>query len=283
MTPSHFHGTVAYASVFGRVRISEFVFAPRVRLARHGHSSAYLSFVIDGSYTETVGAREMSCTPNVLLYHPPGEEHADIFGMRGGRCLNIELSGDLLANGDRTMPARPVWVDSAAWPAMRLRRLLYEADTECTVDAEEITLALLDRCHGEAARRARIRDSAPVRRAMEFIDAHLTEALTLRAIAEAAGVHETHLARVFRQRTGITAGEYARRRRIAHAERALRTERTSASAIAIRLGFADLAHFSRTFRRVVGVSPTEFRRKCNNGLGASVVQAHGCAGPHRFA
>jgi AraC-like DNA-binding protein len=96
------------------------------------------------------------------------------------------------------------------------------------------------------------------------MEAHLTERFTLRAVAQAALVHETHLARLFKQRLGITAGDYVRRRRIARAECELRSKPgVSASVIAASLGFADLPHFSRLFRRALGVTPSEYRRICN--------------------
>jgi AraC family transcriptional regulator len=47
--------------------------------------------------------------------------------------------------------------------------------------------------------------------------------------------------------------------RVERAKRLLRNERLSALAIALTLGFADASHFSKVFRRIVGVTPSGFR------------------------
>ena len=265
MGPStHIHGHVAFARSCGGVHVTESRYAGHTRILPHAHPTAYLSFVVGGAYAERVGRHELTCGTNVLRYHPLGEEHADVFGPRGGTCLNVELSAELVEHVGR-ISSRPLAIDSAAWQALRLRREAARDDDASSLIVQEIAIELVDACRDRVRAESAMSAAPPLRRAIDYIDAHLGERFMLRALATAAEVHETHLARLFKQRLGITAGDYLRRRRIARAERELRSmPGTSASTIAASLGFADLAHFSRTFRRTVGVTPTEYRRICSN-------------------
>jgi AraC family transcriptional regulator len=262
--PDHIHGRVAFARTCGAVRVTESRYTGHTQLPPHAHPAAYLSFVIAGSYVECVGRHQLTCGPNVLRYHPLGEVHRDMFGPRGGACLNVELSPELSEHVGR-VPSRPLTVDSVAWQALRLRREAARGDDTSQLVVQEIAIQLLDACHERARVIRTVNAAAPLRRAIDFVDAHLADRFTLGAVAEAAEVHETHLARLFKQRLGMTAGDYVRRRRVVRAEYQLRAmPSASASSIAASLGFADLAHFSRTFRRVLGVTPSEYRRICSN-------------------
>jgi AraC family transcriptional regulator len=72
-------------------------------------------------------------------------------------------------------------------------------------------------------------------------------------------VHPVHLAREFRRFEHCTIGEYVRRLRIEQACRRLTHSTDPIAAIAAEAGFADQSHFARTFKRVVGMSPVQFR------------------------
>ena len=78
-------------------------------------------------------------------------------------------------------------------------------------------------------------------------------------LARAVGVHPGHLSRTFRERLGRTAGHYLEQLRVERACRLLVTEAPLVD-VAMRSGFADQSHFTRTFRRSVGVSPGRYRR-----------------------
>jgi AraC-like DNA-binding protein len=84
--------------------------------------------------------------------------------------------------------------------------------------------------------------------------------LTLAELAADAGVHPVHLARSFRQRYGVSVGEYVRRLRLDWAAAQLTTTETPLAAIAADAGFADQSHFTRAFRRHTGLTPGRYRR-----------------------
>jgi AraC family transcriptional regulator len=94
----------------------------------------------------------------------------------------------------------------------------------------------------------------------EYIDAHLGDRLELEIIAKVAGINLYHFAKAFKQSTGETPHQYVLRRRIEQAKQLLRNSRSSVLEASARSGFVDQSHFSKVFRRVVGIAPSEFRR-----------------------
>ena len=77
------------------------------------------------------------------------------------------------------------------------------------------------------------------------------------ALASAVGMSREHLHRLFRAALGVTPGQYLRLCRVALARRRLRAGDRIAE-VALACDFADQAHFSRWFRRYLGVTPRAF-------------------------
>ena len=94
----------------------------------------------------------------------------------------------------------------------------------------------------------------------EILHAQFSEHLTLAAIAESAGVHPVHLAREFRMHFRVTIGEYLRQLRIEFACAKLSNSHSALSDIALAAGFSHQSHFSRTFKRLTGMTPAEYRK-----------------------
>jgi AraC-like DNA-binding protein len=99
-----------------------------------------------------------------------------------------------------------------------------------------------------------------LRRVRDHIDAHLTENVTLEALAEIAGLSRCHFARAFKQSVGTAPHAYLLQRRLERAERLLKESDVSLCQVALDSGFSDQSHFSSCFRRHFGESPRSFRR-----------------------
>jgi len=99
------------------------------------------------------------------------------------------------------------------------------------------------------------------RRALTHIEAHCLQPLSLTAVARALERSPTHVAGVVRQETGRTVGEWILEYRMAEARRRLRGTDERVDIIAERVGYADVTHFIRLFRRVHGVTPAAWRRR----------------------
>jgi len=98
-----------------------------------------------------------------------------------------------------------------------------------------------------------------VARALAVIRQTLPGEVTVPALATAVGLNHTDLEKRFRQHLGTTPVNMILRLRVEYGRMLLRTSGASIAEIAHAAGFSDNAHFSRTFRRFYGQSPTDFR------------------------
>lgn len=105
------------------------------------------------------------------------------------------------------------------------------------------------------------------RRALTHIEAHCLQPLSLTEVAAALGRSPTHVAGVVRRETGRTVGEWILEYRMAEARRRLRGTDERVDIIAERVGYADVTHFIRLFRRVHGVTPAAWRRRVASASG----------------
>ena len=111
-----------------------------------------------------------------------------------------------------------------------------------------------------SVRKPGLTSACRIERAREIIHAHFSDKLTLSAIAESIGVHPVYLAREFRNRYNCTIGGYIRHLRIQFACRQMANSDVTVAEIASAAGFFDQSHFSRTFKRLTGSTPTNYRK-----------------------
>jgi AraC-like DNA-binding protein len=98
-----------------------------------------------------------------------------------------------------------------------------------------------------------------VQKAREYIEKHKAEPLSLADVAKASGASVFHFCKVFKKTTGMTFTNYVGRVRLEDAKTQLLNPSRRISEIAYDVGFQSLTQFNRTFQRVFGQSPTEFR------------------------
>jgi AraC family transcriptional regulator len=96
-------------------------------------------------------------------------------------------------------------------------------------------------------------------KARAILEQEFAEQPTLSSIAAKVGVHPVHLAREFRRRYGSSVGEYVRKLRLEFACHQLVMSDDPPVKIATAAGFVDQSHFSRTFKRFLGITPGKYR------------------------
>jgi AraC-like DNA-binding protein/ligand-binding sensor protein len=104
-----------------------------------------------------------------------------------------------------------------------------------------------------------------VLKAREHIEKHKNEELSLADVAKAAGASVFHFCKVFHKATGLKFTDYVARVRLEDARNRLLNPNLRISEIAYDVGFQSLTQFNRTFKRVFGQSPTEFRARVSSG------------------
>ena len=100
-----------------------------------------------------------------------------------------------------------------------------------------------------------------LRRAMDYLEAHRMQDISLEEMAKLVGLSESQFARSFKISTGMPPYKWSVDARIKRAQELLLLGKESISAIAIQTGFADQSHFTKKFRRATGATPKDWQRK----------------------
>ena len=164
------------------------------------------------------------------------------------RLIQCEKVPDHLAERNGTL----------TWLASRLRSEIIAGDTSSPMIIDGITLEML----GLLTRQGRSLERRPPKwlvRVVERLNEEFTGGLTSESLAAEAGVHPVHLAAVFRTFHNETIGDYVQKRRITLAALLLQDNEIPLTEIAYECGFADQSHFTRVFKRRVGMTPGAFR------------------------
>ena len=99
-----------------------------------------------------------------------------------------------------------------------------------------------------------------LRRAVEYVEVHLADAVSLADMAASAGLSRMHFAAQFRTATGLRPHEYLLRERIARAESLLVSSSESLAEIALDVGFQTQSHFTTVFKHFTGQTPYRWRQ-----------------------
>ncbi|RKP46721.1 AraC family transcriptional regulator [Cohnella endophytica] len=107
--------------------------------------------------------------------------------------------------------------------------------------------------------RTRLKELERLAPVFSYIDEHYKDKLTVQRLADQAGLSRFHFSRLFKRITDKSLVEYLNLVRINKSESLLRSKRLTISEIALATGFNDIYYFSRTFKKLKKVSPSEWR------------------------
>ena len=104
------------------------------------------------------------------------------------------------------------------------------------------------------------RYSGPIRDCLNYIDFHYMEPLSLEGLAARFVINKNYLSSRFHKEVGMTVTDYINKTRVQRSEELLGKKTLSMQAIAEQCGFSDANYFTRTFKKINGISPNEFRK-----------------------
>jgi AraC family transcriptional regulator len=264
LAPGRYYGFAGGRREVAGITFCESAYPPDAALPAHRHEHAFFYLVVEGRCTEACGRSSATGGPSTLVYHPPGEVHANRWPGPGGRCFHVELSHARLEAARPHAPALGRPFRLAGGPASLLAlRLLGEfrlGELASPLALEGLALELL----AETSRAAEERPGAAaprwLLRVRDRLHDRFAEDYHLGELAAEGGVHPAHLARCFRRHFRCTPGEYIRRLRVEDACRRLAGSDEPLVSVALAAGYADQAHFTKAFRRATGLTPAEYRR-----------------------
>jgi AraC family transcriptional regulator len=108
-------------------------------------------------------------------------------------------------------------------------------------------------------------------RAIDYVEAHLAEPVSLADVAAATGLTRMHFAAQFRAATGLRPHEYLLRRRIERAQELLVRTEMSVVSVAHSVGFHTQSHFTTIFKRFAGHPPQTWRRTHGSAMTPGVL------------
>jgi len=225
--------------------------------------------------------QQLSVGPPVRSMYSPRQERELMGAVRSGRRAEAKrMLNELLADIFLTEPTRldiikarllelAVFLSRAAVEAGAEPQLIlglnYEAiqKLSCLDALEDVCfwiVGVLDKFLDGVAN-APMSSSGPIRECICFMHENLSSRLSVTDIAARVHVSPSRLSHLFKAETGTSIMSYLVRARIDEAKRLLASPGGNVNQVAEQVGFADPAHFSRSFKRAEGLSPSDYRRR----------------------
>jgi len=120
---------------------------------------------------------------------------------------------------------------------------------------------VMDRLLDGIYRSKSLRPEGHLKKALDYVNSNFAEPLSLRKVASQAFMSPFHFSHILKEEMGLTFVEYLTRVRIRRAKQLLLSTNRSISRIALDVGYRDQSYFTKVFRKVEGITPTDFRRR----------------------
>ena len=267
--PGFFYGRTERRYELEGLTLAETVYPAGLVIPPHEHANAFFCLLLEGHCTQSCDRRTSTGGPLTLNVYPSALAHANRWHDTGGRALHVEFAQPWLERlrGRTAVLERPANYEGGppVWLAKRLVAECRRQDDVSPLAVEGLVLELLAACSRSSAEVQHAHAPRWLGRVHEFLRAHSSENLALGQVAAEVGISADHLARTFRQYEGCTLGEHVRKLRVEVSCRRLAGSESPLVQVALDAGFADQSHFTKTFRRYMGITPAAFRtlhRRC---------------------
>jgi AraC family transcriptional regulator len=263
LSRGEFYGeTLATREVASFVLIDT-IYRPGLKIPVHSHDHAFFCLVRHGTFSEVLGKTVRICKPATINFHPAGELHSDSFNESGGHCLNLQIAPQWTEQSRLMLNRSAQFHDGVLLQlGARLYKEMYEQDECSSLVIEGLILEILGETTRNQSHPLTPRCPKWLAEVRDIIKQHFAEPLSLSQISGMVDMHPTHVARAFRQYHRCTVGDYVRRTRVDFACHQLSVSDEPIVDIAYRAGFSDHGHFCKTFKRLTGQTPTQFRSRC---------------------
>ena len=256
----------------------------------HHHTELEISLVKEGQGVYTVGAAQYTIKPGDVFLFGTHEEHyiTDISGCERLRLMNIHFEPRFIWAGSDLFDVKYLRIffdrsenfrnrlDRENPATSEIVRLLVEIEREAAERREEYELmvkikllsllVLLNREYDYVSDGTSYVESAKysqISGAMKYIDENLAEPLTLDEIAAKANLNKTYFTTLFKKLNGVAPWEYLTARRIEKSYALLPRRDMNILEVANSCGFNNASNFNRAFRKVTGMTPSEYRTRNN--------------------
>jgi two-component system response regulator YesN len=103
-------------------------------------------------------------------------------------------------------------------------------------------------------------ESKPITLAKTYINEHFTEPITLEEVAEIVGYSSSYFSTMFKEKAGLSFTEYVFDKRMEEAKRQLRDTNYTVAKICENVGYVDIKHFNKGFKKYTGITPKSYKK-----------------------
>ena len=229
----------------------------------HANAPMEIILVEEGAVSVGIGKREYEVSAGMAAFIPAFALHS-FRSPQHSRCHILMFSEELVSYfGDfikKNEEETPVFKPGAECFALADRYLPAQENKADYAKAQAVLAPLccaaLEQCGFKAGRRVGA-DAFSV--AIEYINSHFTEPLTLENVARAAGIHPVTLSKNFACRAKANFSTYLTYLRCSYAAFLLKSNDLTAAEAAYAAGFGSIRSFNRAFLSVYGVTPRHYR------------------------
>ena len=262
-SPCSHNAETMNSHIVAGVTLTEATYAPNLKVPKHFHAHAGFGLVLQGTYQENYRTMSLECKPRQIKFRPASETHSNEYHGLAVRCFFIDLRAEWferMRDYAVTLPAPTVFKsNSLVSLVLRLRRESRQMDALSPLTIEGILLEIVAEASRNLVKISERKHPRWLIQARDLLHERFSERLTLVEIAESVGVHPVYLSTVFRQFYRCNLGEYLRRLRIEFACNQISMSAISLVDVAQAAGFSDQSQFSRTFKRITGLTPAQYR------------------------
>ncbi len=247
---------------------------------QHTHDEFCIGIIIDGAEQVKYRGTTYFAPVGSIVAINPGEAHANWAADEGGWTYQVfyptvgllKQAASEVGQSRQTPCFRdPVIQDPALFQRLCGLHWLLEQPTSLLERESHLLFALVQLVGRHACDFGSMptigSENRAVQQVKEYLDAHYWQNPSLSQLAQIAHLSPFHLNRVFRRTVGLPPHAYLTQVRVNRAKRLL-CQGQSIARVAAETGFCDRSHFTKRFKRLVGVTPKQY------GLGSrSLLQA----------
>lgn len=229
----------------------------------HYHENPHLTFVLRGAVIEGTKKEVHECSPGKLLFHSSFEPHYNARTDGHATCLHVDFADNYLddfgAQKRRLQGIFSIRDPGIKFSCYRMFREAMICDELSAVSIHSLTLDILGRLLIAENGQENSRPSW-VHRLEDILRSDYSETLSLTYLSRELSIHPVHLSRSFSRYFYCTLGEYVRKVRVERSLALMSGGDRSLTDIASTCGFSDQSHFTRSFKEIMGVTPSAYRK-----------------------
>jgi AraC-like DNA-binding protein len=241
--------------------------------SRHAHEGFAVGVIESGALGFVYRGENVVAPAGAINLAIPDEPHTGHAALESGWSYRMfYLDAGLLRQAAAEISGKPhgmpyfrpgVLFDEDLAQSLRGLHVALELETAYTLEHQSRLLSILTQFIRRHAHRAPAmgpvrREHQAVARARDYLESHYADNPSLQQLAAAAYLSPFHLIRVFQYELGLSPHAYLTQVRVRHA-RSLLAQGQPIVSVANATGFSDQSHLTRHFKRILGVTPGQYR------------------------